>query len=146
MNMDINQEFLGRGWSFPPSFNPESASVNMVSSQEDIDQSLGILLSTSLGERIMQPEYGCDLRDNVFDAIDSSFKTFILELARTAILYHEPRIRILLIDLQTDQVLEGVLKILIEYEIRTSNSRFNFVFPFFVNEGNGFDVGTFSNL
>ena len=61
--------FLGTGWSFPPSFNNEIASIELVSDEEDINQSLNILLSTSLGERVMQPRYGCNLEDYLFEPL-----------------------------------------------------------------------------
>ena len=51
-----DKSFLGTGWSFPPEFNPYG-SVKKVSDEEDIRESLVILLSTSPGERIMQPTY-----------------------------------------------------------------------------------------
>lgn len=139
---NTGSNFLGCGWSFPPSFDKESGGVKLVVGRQDIDQSLEILLSTRLGERILQPRYGCDLQDYVFSPINNSFETFIRELVRTAILYFEPRIRIELIEIEKDRLNEGLLTINIEYTIRTTNSRFNFVFPFFVNESLGADLGT----
>jgi len=59
--MDKIKSFLGTGWSFPPEFDPVSGSVVLVSNEKDIGESLDILLSTSLGERVMQPRYGCNL-------------------------------------------------------------------------------------
>ncbi len=71
MNPSFNS-FLGTGWAFPPAFDNESASVEMVSNYEDIKQSLDILLSTSLGERVMQPDYGCNLTDYIFESLNST--------------------------------------------------------------------------
>jgi phage baseplate assembly protein W len=68
--MADDQSFLGRGWSFPPAFSRSGAEVEMVSGAEDIRQSLGILLSTRLGERLMQDEFGCDLQHVLFEEID----------------------------------------------------------------------------
>ena len=55
-----DKRFLGTGWAFPPEFHRygEQAGVKLVSEEEDIRESLGILLSTRPGERIMQPGYG----------------------------------------------------------------------------------------
>ena len=55
------QSFLGRGWSFPPRFDDRQYTIMMVEEEEDIRQSLRILFSTLPGERLMKPDYGCDL-------------------------------------------------------------------------------------
>ncbi len=127
--------FLGTGWGFPPTFDQESKKVKMISDIEDINSSLEILLSTKLGERIMVPNYGCNLDDLVFDTMDTTTETFVTELIRTAILYHEPRINLEAVDYVKDNQNEGILLIQIEYTVRTTNSRSNFVFPFYKEEG-----------
>jgi phage baseplate assembly protein W len=137
----MNQEkpFLGTGWSFPPSFNKESRDVAMISSQADINSSLEILLSTGVGERIMQPSYGCDLRKLLFDPIDSSLKAYITDLIKSAVLYHEPRIKLEKVTLD-EKPLQGRIDITLEYTIRTTNSRFNYVYPFFLSEGTNVSI------
>jgi phage baseplate assembly protein W len=106
----------------------------MVSDEEDIKQSLEILLSTRHGERIMQPEYGCNLDVLLFEPINTSLITFVKDLIEKAILYHEPRIDLTKIDINTGQVLEGLLLIELEYVIRSTNSRYNLVYPFYLKE------------
>ena len=73
--------FLGTGWEFPPAFVPveEKSTVAMVSGRIDIEQSLGILLSTLPGERIMQPRYGCDLTPILFEPLTTSLITDICD-------------------------------------------------------------------
>jgi phage baseplate assembly protein W len=126
--------FVGRGWGFPPSFVREEGTVDMVHGVKDIEQSLEILLSTDLGERLMRPDYGCELRRLVFDPLSTSLTTDVVELVRTAILYHEPRIRLSEVQLIPVPA-EGRMDILIEYIIRTTNSRHNYVYPYYVHEG-----------
>jgi phage baseplate assembly protein W len=96
---------------------------------------LHILLTTRLGERVMQPTYGCNLDELVFEALSSTFKSFIKDLIKTAILYHEPRIRLNKIELDDSRDLEGIILIVIDYTVRTTNTRFNYVFPYYKNEG-----------
>lgn len=127
--------FLGKGWGFPPTFQKENKQVEMVSDEEDIRQSLEILLSTYVGERVMQPEYGCNLRELLFEPLDTSLQTYILDLVEKAIIYFEPRIRLESASMLTDQVSEGILIISIDFRVRTTNSRFNMVYPFYLNEG-----------
>ena len=127
--------FLGTGWSFPPSFNNESGETAMLRDVEDIQSSLHIMLTTRLGERVMQPTYGCNLDELVFESLSSTFKSFIKDLIKTAILYHEPRIKLNKIELDDSRDLEGIILIVVDYTVRTTNTRFNYVFPYYKNEG-----------
>jgi len=133
--MNSDNAFLGRGWGFPPTFDKASKSVGMLEEEDDIESSLEILLSTRLGERIMQPNYGCNLDEMVFEAMNLTMLTYLKDLVENAILYFEPRIDLEEIKIDTSQDLEGMLLIIIDYTVRTTNSRFNFVFPFYKNEG-----------
>lgn len=134
--------FLGRGWSFPPTFNLQSKEVQMTEKVEDIEKSLHILLTTSLGERIMQPRYGCDMNDLLFESLDTGTKTIIIDRIQTAILFFEPRIKATKIELNTQNELEGEILVEIEYIIPSTNSRYNFVFPFYRKEGTELDLLT----
>lgn len=133
--MEYKDSFLGTGWSFPPEFNKKSKAVLMTSDEVDIQKSLEILLSTRLGERIMVPTYGCNLDELLFKPLDLTLKTYIIELIRKAILYHEPRIDVLKIDISESDDLEGKVLIHLDYLIRSTNSRKNMVFPFYKEEG-----------
>lgn len=129
--------FLGKGWAFPPTFNKSTASVEMVSDEEDIRQSLHILLSTSLGERVMQPDYGCNLNDYVFEGLNSTTIGYIKERVANSILYYEPRIVVEQIEVTNAgsiDNLEGRFLIAITYSIPGTNSRFNYVYDFYKNE------------
>lgn len=106
----------------------------MISGPEDIQSSLEILLSTSLGERIMQPTYGSNLKDYLFEPLDASLEAFLKDLIKTAILYFEPRIHLDKVSLESVP-LEGLVTISLDYRIRSTNSRYNFVLPFYLNEG-----------
>lgn len=131
----MSDSFLGTGWSFPPSFDHTNGATELLSNVEDIQSSLHILLTTRLGERVMQPTYGCNLDELVFEALSSTFKSFIKDLIKTAILYHEPRIKLNKIELDDSRDLEGIILIVIDYTVRTTNTRFNYVFPYYKNEG-----------
>ncbi len=128
-------DFLGKGWSFPPAFLPSGQGVVMTEKVEDIQRSLQILLSTRTGERVMQPKYGCNMDEMIFESLSTATKTIIKDKIRTAILYFEPRIDVTAISMNTTNELQGEILIEIEYVVRATNSRFNFVFPYYVNEG-----------
>ncbi len=131
----MDKAFLGTGWAFPPEFGPNARQVKMVSREADIKESLRILLSTSPGERVMQPTFGCGLRPRVFDSINQSTISLISDIIRRAILFFEPRITLDTIRVDTQQQYEGVLNIFLEYTIRSTNNRNNMVYPFYFKEG-----------
>jgi uncharacterized protein len=134
---DTSTAYLGTGWSFPPTFDRSSRSVELVSAGDDIWQSLYILLATSLGERVLQPSYGCNLQELLFETLSPTVASNIKEIIRTAILYHEPRIKLDRLDLSLNDQLQGVVNIAIDYTILSTNSRFSFVYPFYQQEGTG---------
>jgi uncharacterized protein len=125
--------FLGRSWSFPPTFT-RAGTVSMVSGEDAIRSSLAILLSTELGERIMRPDYGCDLHAMLFDRMDVSAPALLKDMVETAILYHEPRIKLLRLGL-TPLPEQGRIDLTIEYLVRATNARSNYVYPFYLQEG-----------
>lgn len=129
--------FLGTGWAFPPEFNKASGSVEMAQGERDIQQSLEILLSTSIGERVMQPLYGCNLRDYQYEPLSNTFLGFLVDLVERAILFFEPRIVVENISITEPgdvQVVEGMVLISIDYVIAGTNSRYNYVYPFYLRE------------
>jgi phage baseplate assembly protein W len=131
----LTASFLGTGWSFPPSFSKEMEGVVTVTGEEDIQQSLHVLLSTLPGERPMNTEYGCPVNEYLFDTMDSSTLNKLKDVIDKAILYYEPRITLNDVTIDSSQYMDGMLFISLDYTIRTTNSRNNMVFPFYLNEG-----------
>lgn len=134
MSMDEQISFVGKGWSFPPTFIKNAATVVLASDEKDINDSLAILLTTSIGERMMQPKYGCNLKDYIYEPATITLQAYLKDLIKKAILYFEPRIRLEQVGLDADSN-EGKITISVTYSIRSTNSRNNFVFPFYIKEG-----------
>ena len=134
--MPFDDPFLGTGWSFPPTFDANLAEVEMTSGVADIEKSLEIIFTTALGERIMNPAFGFSMEDMVFEPMNTSRITYIKNLLQTAILYHEPRIEADTIEVDADDR-ESPLLIKIGYTVRTTNSRYNFVYPYYPNPTSG---------
>ncbi|GAB5401604.1 MAG: GPW/gp25 family protein [Aureisphaera sp.] len=128
-------DFLGTGWSFPPTFNLSEKKVVMVSNEEDIRQSLEILLSTRLGERVLLSEYGCGINTMPFENITVTFLTKMKAIIKKAILLYEPRIDLEEIFFTSPKSEEGIVNIQLQYSVRATNSRLNFVYPFYIKEG-----------
>lgn len=133
--MATSNSFLGTGWKFPLQFTKASGTVELLSDEDDIQNSLQVLLSTRVGERIMQPSYGCNMDVLLFEAINESLITYVKDLVFTAIYYYEPRINPENVTVEATGE-EGMVMVNVEYTIRTTNSRHNLVFPFYLDEGN----------
>lgn len=131
----VKKSFLGTGWSFPPTFHLDRNHVEMVSEEEDIRQSLFLLISTTPGERLMRPAYGCDLQKLVFEQISHTLRVEIIAMVELAILRFEPRIRVEEVNVTIDPNNYGLLYILVDYLVKSTNSRSNIVYPFYLKEG-----------
>jgi phage baseplate assembly protein W len=134
MDQAINT-FLGRGWSFPPSFDRINNANQMASDLTDIEESIRIILGTTPGERMMQPQFGCHLNRVVFEQISSNLVMEINHVIGNALLNFEPRIKFLQAIFLDEANLEGVVHIRIDYSIITTNTRHNIVYPFYIAEG-----------
>ena len=146
-----DRAFLGRGWSFPPTFDRDAGGVRMLEHEADIVSSLHILLSTARGERIMVPQYGCNMDELVFENLDTRMRTLMADKIESAILYHEPRIDLERVQVDDDPdatpkvrdaMLEGRVLIGVTYRVKETNSRFNFVFPYYRREGTDINLTT----
>ncbi|MCP4688398.1 MAG: GPW/gp25 family protein [Desulfobacterales bacterium] len=137
MNMD--KSFLGTGWSFPPEFHKYTRDVKLVSDEEDIKESLRILLSTMPGERIMDPHYGCDLKSMVYEHVTENVVSLFKDTIERAILFFEPRIKIVKILVDQTNKFDEIIDIVIHYIIRSTNRRDNIVYPFYIIEGTSVD-------
>lgn len=142
----MDQAFLGRGWSFPPDFQRILGGVKMLEGEADIVSSLEILLSTRPGERVMLPEYGCNLEELMFESLDTRMKTLMADKIESAIMYHEPRIKLEDVQIEESREHDGVVLIAIVYRVKSTNSRFNFVYPYYKEEGTDINLTTAVSL
>jgi phage baseplate assembly protein W len=128
-----DRSFLGRGWTFPPTFRREWYGVELLSDAEDVKSSIHIILSTLNGERVMLPTFGCNLLPAIFQVMNVPNIALIEKVVREALIYHEPRIIVgdLTSEFFPDQ---GLLQIDISFTIIVTNTRTNYVFPFYVTE------------
>lgn len=125
--------FLGRGWSFPPRFDANKRLV-MVENIEDIEESLRLLLATRCGERIMQPGYGTTLHRLVFENADASLLTALKDMLKKAVMLYEPRVELDRIDAQRSAEDWGCVKVLLDYRVRSTNTRHNLVYPLYLDQ------------
>jgi phage baseplate assembly protein W len=139
--MSADRTFLGRGWRFPPDFSRAGKRADMVSGEEEVRQALRILFSTSPGERVMHPTYGCGLNRVVFDGLEGATLAEIRAVVERAVLFHEPRVQLHAVNVEIVDAEAGRLSIELEYTIRATNTRSNMVYPFYLLEATDVDVG-----
>jgi phage baseplate assembly protein W len=137
--------FLGMGWSFPPEFARNEQGLLMVADEEDIRSSLRVLFGTVAGERFLRPRYGLDMHELLFEPMSTTTRTYVEDRVRTSILVYEPRIDLLALRLDTSALNEGRVTLVVDYEVRATNSRFNLVYPFYTGDSNEVR-GPFGNI
>ncbi|MFP3643367.1 GPW/gp25 family protein [Paraburkholderia sp. SIMBA_054] len=133
--MDEKKEFLGRGWAYPPSLDPLTGAVEFAEFEDDVRQAVFIILGTAPGERLMRPDFGCGIYDMVFEVIDASTLTRVVNLVTEALMRYEPRISLTGVDVDPLFASEGRLEVTVKYLVRSTNQVGNLVFPFYFGEG-----------
>lgn len=128
--------FLGKGWRFPIRVDARGG-LGYDEGPELIEQSIWLILSTSPGSRIMEPEFGCGIHDYVFASNTANLRATIQSAVERSLIRWEPRIDVLSVRAQTSADRENVLLIHVDYRIRANNAFHNLVYPFFINEGEG---------
>ena len=131
---EATESILGTGWSFPPEFAPGAGGVLMTSDEDDIVASLRILFGTALGERFLRPRYGLDMHEILFEPMTTTLKTYLEDRIRTTVLIYEPRIDPVALHLDTTEQHEGRVTLILDYEVRATNTRFNLVYPFYATD------------
>jgi uncharacterized protein len=122
--------FLGVGWSFPVK-PAASGALTLARFEDSVHESIGIILGTAKGERVMRPDFGCGIYDLVFEVNSASTAGRVAQAVREALLLFEPRIDVRDVQVRPEDNGE-VLLIAIEYAVRATNNVFNLVYPFYL--------------
>jgi len=133
--MEERKDFLGRGWVMPVDVDPLTGFIATAEHEDDIRQSIRIILETAPGERVMRPDFGCGIHDMVFEVLDSTTLERIRSEVSAALRRYEARVEVLGVTVDEDASLQGVLMVEVEYQVRRTNQVGNLVFPFYVKEG-----------
>lgn len=129
------REFLGRGLKFPLQVDPRTGKIAMVDQEEDIREAIGIILRTGRGERVMRPDFGSDTMEYAFASSSSTMDHTIANELRIFLQGQEPRIRDVEVRCSRQDGRDGTLIIDVGYTIRSTNNRYNHVYPFYMTEG-----------
>ena len=129
------KDFLGRGWARPIELDPRTGHIAYAEHEDDIRQSILIILETAPGERVMRPNFGCGIHELVFTALDSTTLRRIRSEVEEALQRYEARIELMNVNVDEAASAEGKLLVEIEYNVRRTNQVGNLVFPFYFREG-----------
>ncbi len=135
--MEHSKEFLGRGFAFPPRIDTATGKFVMAEAEEDIRQSIYIILMTRLKERAMLPDFGSKLHEYIFEVPNGDFGIRVSREIREALTRYEPRIINVDVSVDTRNVRNGVVYLNIRYVVRSTNNPNNLVFPYYLEEGIG---------
>ena len=133
--MEDQRRFLGQGVKFPLQVDPRTGKFAMVGQEEDIRESIGIILNTVQGERVMRPEFGSDIMEYVFAPSSSTNRQSLARAVEEQLQYQEPRIKDVKAQCRESDQLTGSLVVEVSYTVRSTNSRYNHVYPFYITEG-----------
>ncbi|WP_435158797.1 GPW/gp25 family protein [Haladaptatus sp. DFWS20] len=129
----MSKDFLGTGWKFPVETDRHDE-LELSTAEADVRQAIYLVLSTAKGERIMRPDFGCGIHEYAFATIDTTTRNLIASTVRDALVKWEPRIEVKDVDVSTEELASGKLLIRVSYRIRTTNTEFNLVYPFYLQE------------
>ena len=127
-------DFVGSGWAFPIAFD-QHGRIALVTQETEIEQAILIILLTPKGQRVMRPEFGCQIHDLIFAKNDGGTAGLAVHYVREALNMWEPRIRVLDVRAVTDQADPSRLLIDIDYEIKSTLDRRSLVVPFYTIPG-----------
>ncbi len=128
-------KFLGVGWQFPVELDANKQRFALAEYEESVRQSILIILNTAKGERVMRPDFGCSLHELVFAPNNAATQGLAGSYVEEALLLWEPRIKVLDVTVDPGGEHGEVLNINIEYWVRTTDNRFNMVYPFYLDRG-----------
>jgi phage baseplate assembly protein W len=130
----MGKAFLGKGWQFPIVPGPTGA-LAWSEADDNVEQSLRVLLLTRIGERVMRSDFGTRLGDMVFrPGSDQNLRAIEREVS-SAILAFEPRVEVLEVAAEADTVDATQITVALSYRVRRTNTRETLVFPFYLVRG-----------
>jgi phage baseplate assembly protein W len=136
MAQNERKDFLGRGWAMPVALDARTGGVAEAEYEEDIRESIRIIIETVPGERVMRPDFGCGIHELVFASMDSQTLQRARSTVEEALRRYEPRIEIIEVSVDEESSLtDGSLRIELDYRVRKTNQVGNLVFPFYFREG-----------
>lgn len=127
-----SKEILGMGWRFPVAVDG-GGGIALAQHEQDIEESIDIILSTAKGERRMRPNFGCGIHDLIFYPNNATTWTLIADSVEEALGWWEPRIEVTDVDVRPDSIEPAKLVINIQYQVKATNDMRNLVYPLYLS-------------
>lgn len=134
LGIPMDAGVLGRGWATPGTVD-STGEVRLQSGADKVRESILLILGTRRGERVMRPDFGAGLEEFLFEPITTTTAALVRHRVETALVQFEPRIDVVDVLVDVGDRMRGRLDVTISYRIRASNTFYNLVYPFFLNEG-----------
>lgn len=132
--MTVPFGFLGVGWTFPLQVTP-TGTIATSSMEQRIEESIYLILATARRERVMLPDFGCGIHDQVFSPNTPGTVTLVIDSVRQALVADEPRIDVLSVTAEAAPETANLLIVRVDYRIRENNASGNLVYPYYIDEG-----------
>jgi len=129
----MTADFLGIGWRFPIGLDARGTQIAQAPYEESVRQAIWIILGTARGERVLRPDFGCGIHDLVFAVNNATTAGLAAQAVGQALILWEPRIDVLDVQVTPKPDEANALLIRIDYRVRSTNTRFNLVYPFYLD-------------
>lgn len=134
-NNEIENHFLGSGWAFPVRFSAGDHTLQLSWYENNVNDAMNIILQTKLGERVMQPRFGSGLQQLFFRQMNATLQGQLEDTVKSVLLEHEPRITVQQVKAVFADRQNGLVELQIDYVYNQTNTRHNYIFPFYIKEG-----------
>lgn len=132
---NVVNDFLGVGWKFPIEVDETTGRIKTVGYEDDVKEAVYLIMMTKVGERMMQPDYGCRISNFTYETMDYTQIVQLQNEIINALILYEPRIVEVDVVIETDDTVVGKLNISLSYVVRSTNNPYNLVYPYYINEG-----------
>lgn len=132
---------LGTGMKFPPCVDRATGRFAVSSDQENVRDSIYLLLMTARGERLTAPGFGSNLAAYAFQTVDLTTVSMLERDIRRVLLDNEPRVADVAVEVQRSPNDFACLQVTIRYLLIDSQQPQNLVFPFYIADAGGVGNG-----
>lgn len=126
-------DILGRGPAFPLRVNAQGG-IHASGLDQKVRQSILVILGTQHGERLMRPDFGCNLASLVFAPNNTATANLARHYVEEGLRRWEPRILVDEVIVENDNRNDQLL-INVRYRIRSTLEPGNLVYPFYLGQG-----------
>jgi phage baseplate assembly protein W len=134
-NRYVVNDFLGVGWKFPIEVDETTGRIKTGNYEEDVREAVYIIIMTKMGERMMRPNFGCQISDYIYSTMDYSTIVQLQNEIYDSLVQWEPRIIDTEVKVEADDTETGKFNIHVSYVVRQTNNPYNLVYPYYINEG-----------